>query len=311
VGATVPRNANKENRPRSTRIRLDAYAQLARLDTEGLESCGGGCGQQWPHVRCEHHEVESRFGYALNPARPLDLAIRHALLVIAEQQEYEGVDPADREASIIEASSAGRISPERRNELLAIEYSNEESSIDAAAFELLTARDGGSSVGSSRDRRWRADLDEDEQRERRRLEELRFNGGLTAEDRLLYDKLTEPQRLESPDWAEFPDGLRDDAERVVARRRRRARGKLPRSVRVSPSDRRRRPTFEVPSFREQIGAIATATTPAEIERAVRDFRRAAKRRGVLPAGHDRRRGGSGLEQDGRDHADGDSGPATP
>jgi hypothetical protein len=287
-GGTVPGNADK-NAPHhsTTRIRPDAYAALIRLDTDGLQSCGGDCSQSWPLWRCEHHELEARLGYALNPARPSDLAIGVALRLIAAQCDYEG---ADHETPIIRASNAGLITPETRNRLLSIEHEIRERDLEDSVFELLTTRYGRSSIGSGRDRRWRSDLDDDERRERRRLEQLRFNAGLAPEDRVAYENLTEPQPLDPIDWHLLPDGLRDDAERLLGQRRRRARGELPRSVRVSATDRRRRPTFEVPSFRAQIGAIATASTTAEIERAVRDLRRAAKRRGLLPAEHDRRRG---------------------
>jgi hypothetical protein len=283
----VPRNSNKDTRRASTtRIRADAYAQLERLDTYGVETCGGDCAGSWPLGRCEHHEVERRLGYAIDPAQPSDLAIGCALRLIAEQRDYEGVD---HRAQIIEAANSGTISPGRCSWLLGLEDEIYEADVEAAAFELLTTRVGSSTIGSTRDRRWRRDLDNDEQRERRRLEELRLNGGFTPADQELYLRLTEPQPLEPVDWDNLPKGVRDEAERIVEKQRRRARGDLPRDRRISKTDRRRVKTYEVPSFREQIGQIGTTTTTADIERAVRDLRHNAKRLGRIPADHDRRR----------------------
>jgi hypothetical protein len=289
AGEPIPRKADKknDNKQATTRIRPDAYAELIRLDTKGLETCSGGCKRRWPLGRCEHHEVEHQLGYEVDPAHPSDLAIREALLLIAEQCDYEG---ADHEQEILKACNAGRISPEMCNRLLEAETDVHERDFEAVAFELLTTRYGWSNIDSAPDRRWRTDLDNEERRQRHRLEELRFSGGFEPEDRAVYQKLTEPAPLERMDWGQLPEGLRDEAERIAQKRKRRARGQLPRSVRVSAIDRRRLPTFEVPSFRDQIGAIATASTPAEIERAVRDYRRAAKRLGLLPPEHDRRRG---------------------
>jgi hypothetical protein len=283
----VPGNAHKEQRDRSTtRIRPDAYAELDRLDREGLETCDGGCARRWPLGLCEHHELEARLGYPVDPGRPSDYAIGMALRLVAEQREYEG---ADHEAAILEASKAGVISPATRNRLLEIEFENHEREVEAAALEILTTRYGWSSVGTTRERRWRSDLSAEEQRERRRLEEARFNGGLDREDRQIHKELTAYAPLEPVDWSRQPDGARRQAERLVQQRQRRARGELPRTRRVSKIDRHRMPTFETPSFRAQIGQVATATTPMEIERAVRDLRRNAKRLGLIPSGHDRRR----------------------
>jgi hypothetical protein len=240
----------------------------------------------WPLGRCEHHEVEARLGHPVDPDDPSDLAIGIALRRVAEQREYEG---ADHEAAILEAGNAGQISPDTRNRLLRVGYENHEREVEAAAFEILTTRFGCSSIGKTRDRRWRSDLSDEEQRERRRLVDVLVNSGFSAEDRAAYVRLTEPQPVAPVDWSQLPPGLYDEAERLVERRRRAARGELPRTRRMSPTDRRRIPTFETPSFRAQLGRIATATTPGELERAVRDLRRSAKRLGLLPPGHDRRR----------------------
>src|SRR5262245_38067815 len=98
----VPGNANKQKRSGSTRIRPEAYAELIRLGTEGLQTCGGGhtAAREWPYCCCEHYDVEVELGFPVDPARPLDVAIGTALWLIAEQCDYEG---ADREAAIIQA----------------------------------------------------------------------------------------------------------------------------------------------------------------------------------------------------------------
>jgi hypothetical protein len=206
-------------------------------------------------------------------------------LLIAEQSDYEG---ADHEKAILEARNEGRISSQTCSRLLETENEIHEQDLEAVAFELLTTRYGWSSVGSAPLRRWRTELTDDEDRERRRLQKLRVYGGFTAEDDAIYARLTEPQPVERVDWDSHP-GLRREAEAVLRERSRRVRGETRRDKRVSATDRRRLSTFDAPSFREQIRPIATASTPAEIERAVQNYRRAAKRRGVLPVDHDRRR----------------------
>ncbi len=232
------------------------------------------------------HQVERELGYRIDPKSPTDLAIGHALRLIAEQYVYEG---AERVTEIIEAHSEGRISSATRTRLLAIEHTNHESAVRSAAVEILSSHYGYSTIDATPDRRWRSNLNAREQRERRRLENARINGGLSDDDYTLCLKLTEPQPPEPIDWSTLPAGLYDDAERLVEARRRRIRGQLPRTRRISPSNRRRLPTFETPSFRAQLGAIATAKAPTAIERAVRDLRRNAKRLGHLPTDHDRRR----------------------
>jgi hypothetical protein len=278
--------ADKEPREPTTRIRPHGYAEFIRLDTLGLESCGGDCTRRWPLGRCEHHEVEHRLGYAIDPRRPSAVAIREALLLVAEQCDYES---ADDEKAILKACNEGHISPETCSRLLEEEDGIHERDLAAVAFELLTTRNGWSRIGSSAPRRWRTDLDADEEGERRRLQELRFNGGFTREDNAVYHKLTEPQPVEPIDWNEHPRGLRDEAEAVLANRRSSGRGELPRYVR-SARGRSYLPTFEAPSFRRQIGPIAKADTPAKIGHAVANYRRAAKRLGRFPPDHDRRRG---------------------
>jgi hypothetical protein len=282
----IPAKANKNSRRRTTPIRPDVYAELLRLDTRGLDACAGDCAQHRPLPLCEHHQVEERLGYPVDPKRPPDLAIGHALRLIAEQYDYEG---ADRVTEIVTACEEGRISPATRNRLLAVEHANNESSVRSAAFEVMVARSGYSRIDTIADRRWRSDLDEHERDQRRQLENARLNGTLTGKDRDLYLNLTEPQPLEPIDWSTLPPGLYDEAARLVETEKRRARGELPRTRRVSSSDRRRVSTFETPFFRTQLGAIATADAPTAIEREVRNLRRHAKRLGLLPSDHDRRR----------------------
>ena len=72
-------------------------------------------------------------------------------------------------------------------------------------------------------------------------------------------------------------------------RKQRVRGELPRSRRVSATDRHRVPTFETPSFTEQLGRLADDDREHEIAKLVRELRRQAKDLGFLPRDHDRRR----------------------
>jgi hypothetical protein len=279
----VPANANKKRRAVSCRTRDQAYAELVRLDTHGLDSCSGDCGNLWPLGRCEHHEVEARLGYTVDPGRPSDLAIGHALQLLAEQSAYESSmvgDPTSREAAIREAHSAGQISWKRCVELLQAEWTGQENELRSAAFEIAP-------VAEPR-RRWRRNLDDDELDPRRRLELARMNEGWTKADVALYETLTEPAPLAPLESLYTAAELRW-AKRLTDWRRRQATGTLPRNKPVSQSDRRRIPTYVTPPLHVQLGVIPAATQPAEFERAVRDLRRNAKRRGLHPPNLDRRR----------------------
>jgi hypothetical protein len=294
----IPPHANKTDRTsvdeRATappfifayppRLRIDAYRELVRIDLGGVVTCGGGCGDL-PLGRCEHHEVEYRLRRPVDPRRPDDLAIACALRLEAEYRDDDGID---YEKQIREHAAAGRITADRKRRLITLENANRDREIESAAFELTTARDGRSPIGSAPPRRWRDDLDSDETKDRGRLEQARFNGGLSSEDRKRYEQLTVPQPVEPIDWGVLPRGLYDEAEGVVNRRRDLARG-YGRDRRV-PGTRHRYPAYLTPlPFSHQIGVIMTSDDPYVLEGAVRDLRRNAKRHGFLPADHDRRR----------------------
>jgi hypothetical protein len=153
----------------------------------------------------------------------------------------------------------------------------------------MIERYGTSDIHTTPDRRWRDNLSPAETRERNRLEEARFNGGLTPEDRLRYEQLTAPRPIEAVEWSRLPAGLYDQAERRVEQRRLRAAGLLPRDQRTPGEIRHRLPSYNNPSFGRQIGKINTTTDPFVLQRAVRDLRRNAKRLGLFPASHDRRK----------------------
>jgi hypothetical protein len=254
---------------------------------QGLDSCGGGCASS-PFGRCEHHEVEARLGYPIHqPARPSDLAIGHALQLLAEQAAYDAAmaaPAAERESRIREAFEAGLISSEVHDRVLRIEWAEQEAELRAAAFEIAPVAEGA--------RRWRDDLDDGEREARRRLEHDRDPRGWTSDDVALYESLTVP--VPNPPLADlYPDEVLKAARRLLDWHKRRAKGTLARNKRVSQSDRRRIPTYVTPPLHVQLGVIATATNPAELERAVRDLRRNAKRLGLHPPDLDRRRKAAG------------------
>ena len=286
-GSPIPANANKTPRVRSSRLRDEAYAELVRLDTHGLDSCGADCANRPPLGRCEHHEVEARLGYAIEPERPSDLAIAHALQSLADQAAYEAAmaaPVAERESRIAEALDAGLISPELHDTLLQIEWEEQEAELRAAAFAIAPVAESA--------RRWRDDLDDGQHEARRRLQHARHNEGWTSDDVALYKTLTEPVPVRPLDEL-YPPALLTAAKRLLDMQKRQAKGTLARSKRVSPSDRRRIPTYITPPLHVQLGLIATATHPAELERAVRDLRRNAKRLGLHAPDLDRRRKAAG------------------
>jgi hypothetical protein len=179
---------------------------------------------------------------------------------------------------------------------MAIENSNRDREIENAAFEILTERHGAAPIGTGPDRVWRDDLDPDERKDRRRLEEARFNGGLTADDRARYHQLTVHAPVKAVDWKNLDPGLRDEAERRVNERRRRTRGegrdrrihgtrnRFPSWLRLSPQP-----------FGHQIGVINTSDDAFVLERAVRNLRRNAKRLGLHAPHYDRRRKSASVE----------------
>jgi hypothetical protein len=267
------------------RARIDAYRALIRIDLNGLDTCPGDCSAS-PFGRCEHHEVEHRLGYPVNPDHPSDLAIAYALRLEAEFRDDDGVDYDQR---IREAPEVGPISAKAKQRLLELEARTRDRAIESAAFAIMTAEHGHSPIGSGPNRRWRGDLSPTEQDERRRLEEARHNSGFTAEDRKRYHELTKRQPIEPVDWSVLPFGLSDQAEAAVDRQRDIARGKG-RDRRI-PGTRHRLPSQLLPSlpFGHQLGPIKTSDDPAVLEDAVRDLRRNAKRLELHDQDYDRRR----------------------
>jgi hypothetical protein len=267
------------------RARVDAYIELVRIDCHGLETCAGDCGSL-PFGRCEHHEVEHRLQRVVNARRPDDLAIAYALRLEAELRDDEGFDHL---ALIREAVEAGAIDAETAVRYLAIESTNRDREIESAAFEIMTERQGHSDIASTPERRWRDDLTPAEQRERRYLQEARFNGGLTPEDRARHYELTAPQPVDPVDWKRLPPGVYGEAETRVTLRRLHAAGKRP-ERRVSTTDRSRQPSYVRRPLSAQLGQIVTSEDPRVLVRGVRDLRRNAKRLGFHSSDHDRRKG---------------------
>jgi hypothetical protein len=265
------------------RARVDAYIELVRIDRYGLQICAGGCGSL-PIGRCEYHEVEHRLGRVVHARRPDDLAIAYALRVEAEFRDDEGISHLE---AIREALRAGSIDAGAAVQQLAIESANRDREIESAAFEIMTERFGASDIGSTRERRWRNDLSPTELRDRKRLQEARFNGGLTAEDCDHYQELTVPQPIEPVDWKRLPSGLYEEAAARVTLRRLRAAGRS-RERRVSSADRSRKPLYVRRPLSKQLGAIVTSEDPRVLVREVRDLRRNAKRLGFHSPDHDRR-----------------------
>jgi hypothetical protein len=146
----VPVNPMKSLPRRHGSIREDVLAALALLDKNGLQTCddcaanplcdGGREASNplfggWP---CQHRAVERRLACPVDPANPDDLAIGIALQLEGEQDAYEGIDRTEK---IIEASTARRISGQKRNELLAVEYQEQQRRLQASIEELRLAHE--------------------------------------------------------------------------------------------------------------------------------------------------------------------------
>jgi hypothetical protein len=292
----IPANPiNPTGIPRGV-ARPDVYAVFTRIELEGLETCADCASNWWCSTgtwRCELRQVEDRLGYPVDPRRPHDLAIAYALKVEAEFRDDLG---RDHVAELVAAGNDGRLSPDDRNTLLRIEYANRESELAAAAVEVATISGMLPSIPTEaglypgRERRWRSDLTEAEERERRRLEEARWEGVLGEEQALRYEALTEPQAAARVRWELVPTAVRDGAERLVRRRAAEARGEVPSTRRASRTIRMRIRTYAHRSFRDQLGAIASEEDPQTLEVLIRELRRQAKDLRLLPRGHDRRHG---------------------
>lgn len=239
-----------------------------------------------------HRRLEDRLVRSVDHVHPDDGAIGAALQIAAEDQEYEG---RDRIALIHRACKDGLISYKRRNLLLRIERWYLAQDVISAAVDIVheypqwayLRREPGFRVSS--ERVWRDDLDVAEMAERRRLEEARYNGGLTAEDRATYETLTRYQLPERPRLADLPAELSRQAHARVRDRMPRARGEMPRSRPISRTNRSRMKTYETPSLSKQLGRLATEKDEREIRRLAAELRRQAKAHGDVPPQHDRRR----------------------
>ena len=264
------------------------------LDTEGLSRCTA-CDE---HCRsglwsCQYRRVEQRLGRPVDHRHPDDVAIGVALQIEAEDRAYEG---RNHQALIVQAANEGTITPQRRNLLLRLDRAFLTDEVAAAAVEIVYGTDEWASLRYEpgfrplRDRVWRDDLNEAEQTERHRLEETRFNAGLSPNDVTSYEVLTTFQPAERPSLSQLPDDLLRAAHDRVRIRKQRVRGELLRTRRVSAIDRHRVRTFETPSFNEQLGRrLASEHREREIAKLVRELRRQAKDLGFLPRDHDRRK----------------------
>jgi hypothetical protein len=205
----------------------------------------------------ETEELSSLLGIPVDPEHPTDYQIGRALQLRAEFEDYCGIE--DREAIIRADYEAGLISDAEHDLRLRVLWENERNELASAAVRILVGKTLGQGDFSAGDeeclwelRRWQAGY-----------------------------------REETP---HLPDLLARQAQHLLDTERRRWRGELPRTRRRSKTDRRRMSTFEVPSFRDQLGRLADLTNPEEIAKAVAELRRQMKDLGLVPSDHDRRTG---------------------
>lgn len=279
----APRPENSDNKFWRTREGVysnpDVVSMFVRIETEGLTACPRSSGTNrcdwadaWP---CERCEVETALGVPIDPERPSDLVIAHVLRIWAEYEDYFGLDRqgeihrAHKEGKLLPEFDRARLSPRLqgrqsaliRNRLVKTARINHRLEVLSAAEEILMQRqwlspDGMLMYPSG------SGLDPSEARALRALQRGRD--------------------------AVLPAQIRQDAEELVDRRARRARGEIPRTVRVGP-DRHRVATYTNPSFSDQLGDIRTETDPRKLALLVAELRRKAKKRGLLPPDHDRRK----------------------
>lgn len=202
----------------------------------------------------EAEELSLDLGFPVRPKRPTDFQIGRALQLRAEFEDYCGIE--DREAIIRADCEAGLISDAEHDLRLSILWENKRNELALAALRILIGKtkwdfSAGEEVCLRELRRWQAG------------------------------------NRESP--PPLPNLLARQAQDVLAAERRRWRGELPRTRRRSKTDRSRMPTFEVPSFRVQLGRLADLTDAGEIAKAVAELRRQMKDLGFLPSDHDKRR----------------------
>jgi hypothetical protein len=148
-------------------------------------------------------------------------------------------------------SAQQRLATTRRNRGLAIAYQAEESEIAAATWEMLLARQS------------QPDFTNEEASSLRQLQRWKREGG--------------PRPL-------LPERVEALGRRLVTQRMKGERGELPRTRRLSRTDRRRYRTGYAPSFSTQLGpGLLQETDPFKLQRLVHELRREARNLGLLPA----------------------------
>jgi hypothetical protein len=272
-----PGPEDPDNKVRRTRegvyANADVVFMFVRIETEGLTACPRSSGTKrcdwapwWP---CERCEVEAALGKPVDATRPSDIAIAYALRIWAMYEDALGdraapIHRAHEEGMLLQESERRRLSPrlqERksrliRNRLLNDARFNEKLEVFSAAHEILMQGQWLEPDGS----------------------------GLTPEEASTL------QGLQRGHFPELPPHIRDAAEKRVAERASRARGEKRKDVRWSRADRRRLLTLPSLSFRQQLGlGLSHETDPRKLARLVSELRRQARKRGLLPPDHDRRR----------------------
>ena len=248
--------------------RPDVYAELVRIEREGLQACSpeAACGPLW---RCESCAVQDRLGTAVDAQKPSALAIAAALRREADLRDYLGADRAERiktipdeqflttqERARLVPSKQQELASQRRNRELALAYQATENEIASAAWEVLVMNQS------------QAHFTDEEARSLQQLHRWQATGGPAP---LLLKKV---ERL---------------GRELATHRCKRERGEIPRSRRISRTDRRRIPTGATASFTSQLGRLYDEPDPFEIERLVRELRRQARDLGLLEPTRNRRR----------------------
>ena len=206
-----------------------------------------------------HSKVEHDLDRAVD-RRHLDaLAIQKALQILADYEDYMGVDrveaihEARRDESLLSdlerqtLSVAGR---RHRSEGLTatpleVARENEANEIASTAYEILLAR------------QWTPEF--------------------TGPDAETLRELQAWQRT-GKNRPELPDRIERDARKLFTTRMRGARGEIPRTKPVSHSDRSRMRTYYHPSFRKQLGRLDWETDEREVKKLIAELARQAKNR---------------------------------
>jgi hypothetical protein len=228
--------------------RPDVQHVFAQIKAEGLP--------QWLQG-----EVERELGRAVERDDPDALAIQKALQILADYQDYMGVDrvevilEARRDGSLLTDLDLRTLSvagQRRKSEALTevplqVARENEAGEIASAAYEILMAR------------QWMSDFTDLEAETLRQLHVWQHTG---------------------TNRPELPDSIERDARTLVMTRMRGARGEIPRTKMVSHTDRRRIRTYYGPSFRKQLGRLATETDEREVKKLIAELARQTKNRQV-------------------------------